>query len=376
MRTIFLALALLAAAPLDAQERLRPSQIASDTRPAVVTVRAFESDAEAGHGTGFLVREDGVLVTNHHVVDGADSLEVELENGEIYDNVYVVGRDERRDLILLQIPATGLPTLAVADDRDVTAGDAIYVMGHPLGLEYTFSDGLLSARRTHGGVTYLQISAPISAGSSGGPVLDERGRAIGVATLTGTAGQNLNIAIPARHVTGMLVVAGEPQPFDEFRLAAAERGDSRPLSVRAGDLATALQLTPDARDDLEQLAPWEQQVALQLLTVTRAAEAAGWTASEERAFGYVDEGHVATIELTLAQGTYSALGVCDGDCSDLNLRVLDENGGLLDNDELPDDVPMIEFWGSRDNSYTVEVEMAGCSESPCFYGVQLVQFKS
>ena len=133
--------------PLEAQEQPTVRQIAADARQAVVTVRAFSGQQEIRQGSGFFIREDGVFVTNIHVVSGAETINVELESGEIFDNVYVLARDERRDLIILKIPTSNVPFLEIADDRLMEVGDTVYVIGNPLGYRGTFSDGLLSAKR-------------------------------------------------------------------------------------------------------------------------------------------------------------------------------------------------------------------------------------
>jgi serine protease Do len=145
-RRAVVALALLLAAPASAQQ-LSPRQIAVQARPGVVLITAKDGSSTIGRGSGFLVSEDGVLVTNRHVVEGATSLQVQLASGEIFDRVLFVSEDERRDLIVLRIPGSGLSPLIIADDRSVEVGDPVYVMGNPLGLEGTFSDGLVSARR-------------------------------------------------------------------------------------------------------------------------------------------------------------------------------------------------------------------------------------
>ena len=206
--------ALLIAAPAMAQEPISVRQIAANAQMAVATVRAYKDGEEFSLGSGFFIREDGVLVTNLHVVAGADSVSVEIDSGEIYDNVFTLSTDDRRDLILLQIPATKLFTLNIADDRGTEVGDSVYVIGNPLGFEGTFSGGMLSAKRVEDGVSYLQVTAPISQGSSGGPVLNSAGQVIGVTTLTYTEGQNLNMAIPARHAADLLALASDPVPFE------------------------------------------------------------------------------------------------------------------------------------------------------------------
>jgi hypothetical protein len=141
------------------------------------------------------------------------SLSVKLASGEIYDVVFFVVADPRRDFAVLRIPADRTPHLNIERSRSASMGDRVYVMGNPLGLEATFSDGLVSSLRVLDGTELVQITAPISAGSSGGPVMNDAGRVIGIATASFEAGQNLNLAVPARYVDALLRVEQRPQPF-------------------------------------------------------------------------------------------------------------------------------------------------------------------
>src|SRR5690606_26419168 len=146
-------------------------------------------------------------------------------------------------------------------------GDRIYVMGNPMGLEGTFSDGLVSAKRTLVGVALIQISAPISPGSSGGPVLNARGQAVGVATLMMSEGQNLNIAVPARYAEGLLAIGQEPVLFEQVasRFAVNDLPEppsrttprpppSAPPASNRGNAGTWSDGLGDEVDDIQRLA--------------------------------------------------------------------------------------------------------------------------
>ncbi|HUG38887.1 MAG TPA: trypsin-like peptidase domain-containing protein, partial [Longimicrobiales bacterium] len=207
---ILSALALVTVALPASAQQPTPAQIAAGTAPAVVSIRALADGIEVASGSGFVMRADGVIVTNLHVVEDAASLEVELATGETFTDVYVLGTDDRRDIALLKLPTARLPALEPGDANALAVGDAVFVMGNPMGLERTFSDGLVSARRVLDGVAYLQISAPISTGSSGGPVLNAAGEVVGMATATLADGQNLNLAVPMSYAEGLLSVAGAP----------------------------------------------------------------------------------------------------------------------------------------------------------------------
>jgi len=190
---------------------MTPAQIAAKATPAVVSIRSANS-----LGTGFVVRKDGWIATNLHVVTGARELVVVLSNGNTFPVTDIVALDKEHDLAVLRIHAENLPTLALGDSDAVHSGDPIVAIGHPLGLEDTVSNGLVSAvRDVSDSLTILQISAPIAPGSSGGPLIDERGHVIGVATAFIKQGQNLNFGVPVGYLKTMLA-APEPVPFETF----------------------------------------------------------------------------------------------------------------------------------------------------------------
>jgi hypothetical protein len=116
----------------------------------------------------------------------------------------IVALDQSRDLVLLSVSGLTAPPLQVGDSNKVQVGDPVFAVGNPRGLEGTLSEGIVSAIRPVGADAVLQISAPISPGSSGGPVLDGSARVIGVAAATLKGGQNLNFAIPASYVSALL----------------------------------------------------------------------------------------------------------------------------------------------------------------------------
>src|SRR5262249_7963339 len=173
-----------------------PAQIAAGATPAIVSIQSSDS-----LGTGFVVRADGWIATNLHVIAGADQLVVVLPDKSEHPVHQVIAWDDDRDLAILKIDATKLPVLTLGDSTRVHAGDPVVAIGHPLGLEDTVSNGLVSAVRVvDEGLTVLQISAPIAPGSSGGPLFNERGEVIGVAAALITEGQNLNFGVPSQYL--------------------------------------------------------------------------------------------------------------------------------------------------------------------------------
>jgi S1-C subfamily serine protease len=208
----FRALMLLAAGCGGTQAPARPRaprslgtvEIVRRATPSVVTVRT-----DRALGTGFAIREGGLVATNFHVVQGARRVTVQTADEREFAEVRVVGFDARRDLVVLRVAGLALAPLRLAA-RDPDIGEHVIAIGNPVGLERSVSDGVVSALR-HIGMAHdlIQISAPISHGSSGGPVLDDRGRVLGVATAMRTGGQNLNFATPASYLTALAEEGGD-----------------------------------------------------------------------------------------------------------------------------------------------------------------------
>lgn len=186
-----------------------PAELFREWSPSVVTIFVKKGDAQGG-GTGFLIDEFGTIVTNHHVIEGAEYAKIKFQNGASYENIDVLVDDRAVDLAILSIdikrplesgaaPADAKP-LRLGDSEKVAVGERAIAIGNPLGLEHTLTDGLISARRLYEGRQWIQISVPISPGNSGGPLFNMRGEVIGI--ITAQVGgplaraQNLNLAVP------------------------------------------------------------------------------------------------------------------------------------------------------------------------------------
>lgn len=154
-------------------------------------------------GSGFFVERD-LVATNFHVVEGQTKIRVYLGSSE--EPIPVKGYvsvDKVNDIIVLQLDyQRGIPIKLSKDTP--SPGSLVYVIGTPMGLPASISDGIVSGLREFDGRKLIQISAPISPGSSGGPVLSEKGEVIGISRLTLTQGQNLNFAIPVKLLEAML----------------------------------------------------------------------------------------------------------------------------------------------------------------------------
>ena len=185
-------------------------RVAKNVGPAVVAVYNLQSPMEggppkrAGLGSGFIVSADGLILTNAHVVEKADRVDVGLSEGRIV-TAKVIGVDPRIDIAVLRIPERSLPVVSFGDSDRLQAGQQAIAIGNPLGFEHTVTVGVVSAlnRVIPGGGTPLrdliQTDAAINPGNSGGPLLDSCGRVIGVnsAVVESEAGQGgLGFAIP------------------------------------------------------------------------------------------------------------------------------------------------------------------------------------
>lgn len=195
-------------------ERATPANLEelSSLATAAVVLVEVQAGERSRQGSGFIVDQEGVILTNYHVIRNATNATVRLSSGDIYDRVSVLTVDERRDLAVLKIAGFGLPTLQLGNSDSVRIGTDVIAIGSPLGLENTVSTGIVSGRRTEPrGFQLLQITAPASTGSSGGPVLLRDGRVVGIAASQFRNGQNLNFAVPINYARGLLAgLDGEP----------------------------------------------------------------------------------------------------------------------------------------------------------------------
>ena len=217
--------------PTASNSTLTAAQIYSNTHKSVVeiTVGSVQVDPfggeqqQRGQGSGFVIDSDGHIVTNDHVVEGADSVSVRFWNGDTY-KAKVVGTDASTDLAVIKVdaPDSVLHPLTVGDSSEVQVGNTVFALGSPLGLEDSFTSGIVSALHrqieAHNGFSIndsIQTDAAINHGNSGGPLLNSSGEVIGVnAQIAGNTGANIGIgfAIPSNTVKSIaaeLIDSGE-----------------------------------------------------------------------------------------------------------------------------------------------------------------------
>ena len=245
------------------------AQIVQDVGPAVVRIdasrtvtsqlpSAFQNPAfrqffgnvpesrervEQGLGSGFIVSEDGQILTNAHVVDGADTVQVTLKDGRTFEG-QVIGTDPFTDVAVIDIEANDLPTLALSDSDQLKPGEWAIAIGNPLGLDNTVTVGIVSATGRSSGqvgvadkrVNFIQTDAAINPGNSGGPLLNERGEVIGMNTAIIQNAQGIGFAIPinsVERIAGQLVATGRVEhPFLGIRMVALNAQTAATISER------------------------------------------------------------------------------------------------------------------------------------------------
>jgi S1-C subfamily serine protease len=231
-RLVPLALILFSASLVHAEESL--PALVKRVKPSVVAIATYDATGEAlMTGSGFFLAP-GQVVTNLHVIRGASRAEIKTLDGKgkVYPVSGAVAIDEEGDLALLSIdmPLDRVRSTELARDLP-DEGEQIFVIGNPLKLEGSVSDGIVSAvREVPNSYRIIQITAPISHGNSGSPVFNLRGEVLGVVTVKVTNGQNINLAIAAARVAQLR--AGKLQPLPELVLKS--KGDVAESSYRNG----------------------------------------------------------------------------------------------------------------------------------------------
>lgn len=190
--------------------------IAKAANGAIVSIITSDKDGKpVAQGTGFLVSTDGRIVTNYHVIKDARSAIVKFPDGAFYDVDGVVAFDKARDLAIIKAHGQNFRVVALGNSDRVQVGEEIVAIGSPLSLESTVSSGIVSGIRTieKEGGKFLQITAPISPGSSGGPLFNMSGEVVGITTLYLKGGENLNFAIPVNDAKRLLSAGSKVQDF-------------------------------------------------------------------------------------------------------------------------------------------------------------------
>ena len=217
-------------------------------KPSAVAIETFDSRGNSlSRGSGFFIAQDRII-TNRHVIDRSSRVEVHLVDGKKFTVKGVLAVDGEGDLALLQVDVPKELAVALPIVRAVPQeGEFVVVIGNPFGLEGSVSNGIVSAVREISGYgKIIQITAPISPGSSGSPVVNMLGQVIGVATLQAAEGQSLNFAVPADRITQLKVgdlqtVSNVTAENNRNKRSAAERSYAQGLAqLSLDDYAKAL----------------------------------------------------------------------------------------------------------------------------------------
>lgn len=187
--------------------KLSPKEVFDKLSPAVVRVNVYDARSKPiGHGSGFFVRDGATILSNRHVIAGASSAEVVLKDGTHLAVQGVEAVDETCDIAVLRVADApkAIRYLTLGPTILPPVGEHVYVIGSPQGYDYTLSDGMVSGHHERDGQRWIQMTAPVSHGSSGSPVLGEDGSVLGIATWVDWGGQNLNFASPCGAITTVM----------------------------------------------------------------------------------------------------------------------------------------------------------------------------
>lgn len=247
---IFLHLWVFVLAAAAGAEEIDLPKLRAGAEPHVFVVETFDAAGKAQYnGTGFFLRgpRGVVAVTNAHVVAEAVKAVCTLSDGSKLESDGVWGISEDIDIAVLALPA--LPDAALPIEKGIpVVGESVAVLGNPLGFGDTLSSGIVSALRSDsdGNLGYVQITAPISRGSSGSPVLNKNSRVIGMAAFTHKGGQSLNFAISARALWEFLSAKPVYRTFASLRTAGEKQAkakiDEGMKAMRRKDLGTAIKV--------------------------------------------------------------------------------------------------------------------------------------
>ncbi|MEO1403267.1 MAG: trypsin-like peptidase domain-containing protein [Cyanobacteria bacterium J06635_1] len=205
---------------------------ADRTGPAVVRIDSNRSGNldRQGTGSGFIIDDNGTILTNAHVVEGVDAVSVTLSDGRSFTGE-VIGQDELTDVAVVKVEASNLPTVTIGDSASLRPGEWAIAIGNPLGLDNTVTAGIISGTGRSSGVIgspnqrvrFIQTDAAINPGNSGGPLLNQAGEVIGINTAIIGRAQGLGFAIPidrAQVIADQLVTNGSVQhPYLGVRMA-------------------------------------------------------------------------------------------------------------------------------------------------------------
>lgn len=188
-------------------KKLTANEIYSSAKEYTLTIKATAKDGKtAATGTGFYINKNGWIATNYHVIKDAYKITAIDGNMNNYDVTRVVAYSQLKDIAIISTDSE--PENCAVFSSNYATGDTIYTLGSPLGLELTFTSGMISQSNRNfyelnDGISYIQMTAPITIGNSGSPLIDEYGNVIGICSMTYLSAQNMNFAIPTGEISAL-----------------------------------------------------------------------------------------------------------------------------------------------------------------------------
>lgn len=224
------------------EKELTAEEIFEFASPSVVEIIG-KTKTGTSTGTGFFYDNKGTVVTNYHVIEGCTEATITLSNGNSYNVDKVLGYSKDKDIAVLSTSCANSSPLKICD-TEIKTGEKVYTIGSSLGLSGSLSDGIVSsAEREINNNTYIQTTAPISHGNSGGPLLDSKGKVIGITTAYLVEGQNLNLAIPIVEIKN--ISTSNPISLDELFLSYIESNPSEALGITQEQYKIATMISDD-----------------------------------------------------------------------------------------------------------------------------------
>lgn len=277
-------------------------------KDAVVFIKVYDDNGdELASGSGFNIDGSGIVVTNYHVVEGASSIKCTFENTQTYDIDYILNYNEVKDIAILKLKdASNLPVVTLGDSSKVEQADDIYTIGNPLELQNTISDGIVSGIRTKMGIKYIQITAAISPGSSGGALFNAYGDIIGITSMTYSGAQNLNFAVPINEVKELFSTA-HIIPIPLFNLV-----DNSVIEFESNDtMQTSIPCSVDKSLSGSLSSPTDKDYyRLDLSSASKVTIIALTTAS------LLDKNELSKVQVEILDQSGNIIGVCEESTED------------------------------------------------------------
>jgi S1-C subfamily serine protease len=214
---------------------LNASEVFKKVNPSIVYIESYNKyNQKVASGSGVIVRKDGVIVTNHHVIVDVSEIsyvKIRLSDGRIYETDQIIGFNANRDLAVLKINGpTNFTPVELGDSNKINTGEKIFALGSPLGIQNSVTEGIISNKAIiNNKLSFIQFTAPISKGNSGGALVNVYGELIGINVANFIEGQNMNLAIPLKDYNALnkSIVTTILDVNQAFYIPASGEGESK-----------------------------------------------------------------------------------------------------------------------------------------------------